>query len=114
MLKILFDHNFNHGIKRGLTYRLPDLDSVTAHEIGMRSAHDENLLRWAAEHGRVLISHDRRSMPDHFASLMLAGETTAGILIIPQNMTIRRAVDELELFVVCDNHEEWINRIHVI
>lgn len=114
MLRIIFDHDFNHGIRRGLTYRLPNLDFVTAHEVGLSSVHDRRLLSWAAENNRLLLTHDRRTMPEHFASILLAGERTAGILIIPQNMAIRRAVDELELFIVCENQEEWIDRIHIL
>ena len=114
MLKIVLDNDFNHRILRGLKRRIPELDSATAYEIGMRSAHDIGLLRWAAANDRLLITRDRTTMPGHFATLLSKGEVMKGILIVPQNMFIGSALDELELFILCEKHDDWIYRIQII
>jgi hypothetical protein len=44
MLRLLIDHDLDQDIVRGLLRRVPDLDSVTAYEIGMSDAPDPDLL----------------------------------------------------------------------
>lgn len=114
MLRILFDHDFNHQVIAALRHRLPELDFVTAFEAGIHSVHDRVLLRWAMANERVVISHDRKTMPVHFADLLGSGEKTSGLIIVPQSIRFHQAVEELEYFVVCTEHGEWIDRIHVL
>ena len=45
--------SFASDILRGLLRRVPDLDAVTAYEVGKRDAPDPELLAWAAEAGRI-------------------------------------------------------------
>ena len=70
MLRLLIDHNVDYDILRGLFHRLPQLDAVTAFEIGMSKATDAELLNWAALAGRVLVTHDLQTMPGHATDLM--------------------------------------------
>jgi predicted nuclease of predicted toxin-antitoxin system len=81
MLKLLIDQNLDHDILRGLIRRIPQLDAVTAFEIGMSEATDPELLMWAAQTGRIIITHDRQTMPVHAADLMSKGENIAGFLL---------------------------------
>jgi hypothetical protein len=55
MLRLLIDQDFDHDILRGLMRRVPNLDVVTAHDIGLSAATDPELLAWAAEAGRIII-----------------------------------------------------------
>ena len=48
MLRLLIDQDLDHDILRGLIRRVPDLEAVTALEIGMSEASDPELLVWAA------------------------------------------------------------------
>lgn len=59
MLRSLTDQDLDHDILRGLIRRIPQLDIVTAFDIGMSEATDRELLIWAAQNGRVIITHDR-------------------------------------------------------
>ena len=63
MLRPLIDQDFNHHVVRGLTARIPGLDAVTARQAGLSSAPDPDLLAWAASEGRVLVTHDKKTMP---------------------------------------------------
>ncbi|MEK6299862.1 MAG: DUF5615 family PIN-like protein [Acidobacteriota bacterium] len=65
MLRFLADQNFDGDIVRGLLRSIPNLDIVTAHEQDLSEAPDPDLLEWAASHERVVLTHDRRTMPDH-------------------------------------------------
>lgn len=114
MLKIIVDHNFNYNIIRQLRRRIPDLDFVTARAAGLSRVDDKNLLRWAATDGRVILTHDRHTIPVYYADLVNAGETTAGILLVPDWITIGEAVDELEIQIVCGDHDDWIDQLRIL
>jgi len=109
MLRLLIDHNFDQDILQGLYRRIPNLDAVTAFDEGLSRTPDPELLAWAAENGRVLLTHDHQTMPGHVADRIVAGERVAGVVIVPQLLQIRRAIDDLELIVMCSNEDEWEN-----
>jgi predicted nuclease of predicted toxin-antitoxin system len=56
MLRLLFDQDFNHNILRGLFLRLPNLDGVTALQEGLNEAPDPELLAWAADQRRIVVT----------------------------------------------------------
>lgn len=109
MLRLLIDQDFDQDILRGLVLRIPNLDAVTAYEIGLSAAPDPELLAWAAENGRITLTHDRQTMPDHVADLIAAGEKVAGVVIVPRRLSIGRVIDDLEIIVMCSSEDEWVN-----
>lgn len=58
MLKLAADENFSQKIVRGLRRRRTDIDIVTVQESGIRGAGDPEVLTWAAQEGRMLLTHD--------------------------------------------------------
>ncbi len=62
MLRLAADENFNHAIVRGVIRRNPEVDIVTIQESNLSGAHDEDVLEWAADEGRVLLTHDVSTM----------------------------------------------------
>ena len=114
MLRLLIDHDLDQDILRGLRRRVPDLDAVTAHEVGKSDAPDHELLAWAAEAGRVLVTHDRRTMPAHAARRLAAGDDFAGVIIVSRQIPISTAIHELEIAVMCSEQDEWKNLVRHI
>jgi len=114
MLRLLIDQDFDQDILRGLRRRVPDLDAVTAYEVEMSEAPDPELLAWAAEAGRVIVTHDRTTMPAHAARRLLAGDDIAGVIVVSRQIPISTAIDELEIVVLCSEPEEWQNLIRHI
>lgn len=107
MLQLLIDQDFNHHILRGLIARIPGLDAVTAHQAGLSSASDTELLAWAASEGRVFVTHDKKTMPDHAAERLASGERIAGVLIIPRRLRIAEVIDDLAIIVECSEADDW-------
>jgi hypothetical protein len=114
MLSLLIDQDFNHDILRGLLRRLPDLDSVTAYEVGLSEAADPELLVWAARETRILITHDRTTMPNHAAELIAKDQAIAGVIIVPRRLSIRQVINDLEIIVTCSEVHEWSNIIRYL
>ena len=114
MLRLLIDQDLDHDILRALMRRLPRLDAVTAFEVGMAEAPDTQLLTWAAREGRVVVTHDRRTMPAHAADLIKAGKDISGLFVVPRGMQLRQAIEDLELLIACSDNAEWVNVIRYL
>lgn len=114
MLRVLLDQDFNHKILSGLVRRLPNLDYLTALEIGLSEVSDFTLLLGAANEGRLLLTHDRKTMPQHIADFITAGHVTPGVVIASRSLSLRQAISELELIIACTDEAEWINHYRVL
>jgi len=66
-VKFQADADLDGRILRGLRRAAPEIDIRTAAEAGLTGPKDPEVLRIAADSGRILVSQDRRTMPAHFA-----------------------------------------------
>jgi len=114
MLRLLIDQDLDHDILRGLIRRIPQLDALTAFEIGMSRATDSQLLTWAEQEGRIIVTHDRTTMPVHAAELIGAGKNVAGVFLVPRSLPLRQAIEDLELMITCSANDEWVNVIRYL
>jgi len=65
MLRLAADENFNNNIIRGLLRRKPDLDIIRVQDAGLSGVADPEVLEWAAQEVRVLLTHDVSTMTRH-------------------------------------------------
>ncbi len=107
MLSLLSDENFNGDIVRGLLLRYSNLDLLRVQDVGLREVDDPEILFWAAEHERILLTHDRATMPDFAYERLVQGEPMAGMFVVNDRMSIRQAIDELSLLIDCSEQAEW-------
>ena len=72
-MKIRFqaDADLNAEIVAGVLRREPGIDFQTADEVRLRGLLDPEVLALAAQENRILVTHDRRTMPRHFADYLL-------------------------------------------
>ena len=111
MVLLLIDENFNHRILRGLRRRLPALDYLLVQEVEVFQQEDSEVLDWAAAHNRVVITHDVNTMPKHAYARLEAGQPLPGVVIIPKELAIGSAIEELAILLTCSNPEELSNRV---
>ena len=114
MLRLLIDENIDHRILRGLKFRLPELDFVLVKEVGLAGFKDPVLLKWAGQNVRTLLTHDLKTMPPDAKQLMIQGEPMGGVIVVPQSMAIGRAIEELEIVIVCHSQEEFRDRVQYL
>jgi hypothetical protein len=86
------DADLDARILRGLRRIAPEIDFRTAVDAALTGLKDPEVLRIAADSGRILVSQDRRSLPAHFAHFS-------------------EAIDELVLIWNVSEAEEWIGRL---
>lgn len=106
MLRLLSDENFNGDIVRGLFLRQPNLDLLRVQDVGLCEVDDPTILDWAANNDRIVLTHDRATMPDFAYERLLKGQMM-GLFVVNDRMPIRQAIDELLLLVNCSEQQEW-------
>jgi hypothetical protein len=111
-MKVRFqaDADFNAEIIAGVLRREPSIDFQTADEAELRRLPDPEVLTLAAQESRILITHDRRTMPKHFADFILH-HSSPGVFIIAQTVSVRVAIEELLLIWTASESEQWRNLI---
>lgn len=88
----------------------PRIDFQTAQAARLDGFDDEAVLRQAASQARILVSHDKRTMPAALASFVASGGTSPGVLlVIPQSASIREVVQALILIWADDRADDWRN-----
>ena len=112
-MKIRFqaDADLNQIIVKAILRREPTLDFQTAQSAKLSGLVDEDVLALAtAQGGRILVTHDRKTIPHHFAEFITM-QTSPGVLIVPQKLPVASVVEDLILIWAASEPEEWINRI---
>ena len=65
-LRFQADADLNQIIVRATLRREPSIDFQTAHAANLSGLPDDQVLAISAREKRVLITHDRKTMPGHF------------------------------------------------
>ena len=111
MLRLLADENLNFDIVRGLLLRDPNLDLVRIQDLAMDGESDPNVLAWAAENDRIVLTYDRSTMPGFAYARLAANATMPGVFVIKPQLTVGQAIDEILLLDACSNQVEWLGRV---
>ena len=104
------DADFNHKIVAGLRRREPAVDIRSAHAGCLIGVPDPEVLTIAAESSRILLSHDRKTMPGYFTRFRET-RSSPGIIIVSQDLDIGAAIEDLLLIWAATEAEEWAGRI---
>jgi hypothetical protein len=107
--KFIADGDFNQDIVSGLWLREPAVDFLSATESGIRGLPDPEVLQIAAESGRILVSHDRKTMTAHFDSFVVR-RASPGLFIASQYLAVGEAIEELLMIWATSDAVEWGNQ----
>ena len=88
--------------------RVGDLDAVPLGTL------DPELLCWTEDEARILVSHDKRTMPMHLASHLAAGRHSPGVMILKPAASLREIGEFLVLAAYATDPEEWADAIRYV
>jgi hypothetical protein len=111
LLRLVSDENFHGDIVRGLRRRFPDIDFVRVQDVGLSGIDDPSLLTWCSEESRILLTHDRATIPFFAADRLLRSLRVSGIFIVDDRASLGHIIDELALAIECSEQVEWVNLI---
>lgn len=71
------------------------------------------MLAFAADEGRILVSHDFQTMPKHFRQFT-QHRRSAGVLLVRQDLPVGEAIETLLLIWEASEADEWVNRLCLV
>lgn len=114
MIKLLADENLDNTIIRGLLRRNPDVDIVRVQDIDLSGEDDPVVLEWAANQGRVLLTHDVTTIT-RFAYERLANNLAMpGVIEIHTDVPIGRVIEDLLMILECSTPEDIEGQIYYL
>lgn len=109
----LADADLNRAIVVGVIRRNSAIDFKRAEQVPLESMKDPDVLAAAAIERRVLVSHDVSTMPNHFRDFVRR-QRSPGLIVIPQDLNIGKAIDSLILIAEAYNHSHIENRVCLV
>ncbi len=101
MLSFLADENFRAPVTKGLRRQRPHLDIVTAQEVWLTGAGDPAVLQWAAQNNRVVLTHDRQTMPAFAKARVRAGKAMLGVVVVALLPKVGPLIEDILLIAEC-------------
>mgnify|MGYP000007275143 CR=1 FL=1 len=114
MIRLAADEDFNNDIVRALRRTLPDVSILGVREAGRAGRADPEVLAWAADEDRVLLTRDVTTMTRHALDRIARGESMPGVIAVHQRLPIGSVVDDLVLAASCSFPEDWVNQIQFL
>jgi hypothetical protein len=106
VLRLLADENFNGRILRALRRQIPDLDIVRAQDTPLCGADDQELLQFAADESRIVLTHDRETLVGYAWERVRAGRPMPGIIVALTDRPIGQVIGDLEILLQASQSEE--------
>ena len=114
LLRFLVDEDFDNDIVRGMLRRLPTLDIVRVQDVELSGARDPIVLEWAAQEGRVLLTHDVSTMTAHAYERASSGLPMPGVFAVSQLAPISQVIEDLLLLAECSLVGEWEEQVRYV
>ena len=88
LIAFLVDQNVNEHVLDGLTRRDSTIEFTHVRDVALAAAPDPVVLEWAATHGLVLLTHDRKTIPRFAYERVAAGLPMPGVFLVSDEMPI--------------------------
>jgi hypothetical protein len=115
-VRFLLDENLSPRLKGALLRYNPAIDilRVGDEDAPALGTLDPDILRYAWQHQRLLVTENRKSMPAHITEVFAAGEHIYGVFRISERATFGTIVEELCVIWEASEAEEWIDQFRWI
>ncbi|MGL5825408.1 MAG: DUF5615 family PIN-like protein [Nocardioides sp.] len=110
-VRFVADEHIARALITGLRRESDDIDIVRVQDVGLRTMDDPTILQWAADRGRVLVTHDIRTMPEFANQRVSSGLPMAGVIIVPTTMPMGAVIEELAVILGATDADEWVSRV---
>ncbi|MBI3249375.1 MAG: DUF5615 family PIN-like protein [Deltaproteobacteria bacterium] len=108
------DENFNNDIVRGVRRRNPAVDILRVQDVGLTGADDPTVLEWAAQSGRVLLTHDAATMSRYAYERADDSKPMPGVFEVGRHVPIKLVIEEILLLAECSLADEWEGQVRYL
>ena len=116
-LAFLLDENLPGRVVRAIhRHNLTGAFFLDAMQVGdiseiPRGADDPTVLRWAESAGRILVSEDKHTLPNHLHDHLAAGRHSPGVFLVRPSTGLADLIEYLSLVAHLTEPFEWQDRI---
>src|ERR1051325_644174 len=110
MVRFLADASLSKHIVSACRRLEPTMDFLSSADAGLAGVPDPEVLAIAAREGRILVTHDIRTMPYHCGNFLASECKSPGVLLISQKLPIATAAAEIVMIWAASEGSEWENR----
>lgn len=114
MTRFLADENFNNQIVRGVLRQNPNVDIVRVQDVGLSGADDPNVLAWAAQEGRIMLTHDVATMTSFAYQRIQTGLFMPGLFEVSRRVPVGLAIEDIILIAECSLEGEWEGQVRFL
>ena len=114
MLRLVADENFNNDVVRGVRRRNASVDIVRVQDVGLTSADDPAILEWAAQAGRVVLTHDVATMTRYAYDRVRNGQPMPGVFEVGRHVPVGIAIEEIIVLAECSLEGEWEGQVRYL
>ena len=108
-IRFLADADLKFQIVVAVRHGERTVDFQSANEAGLKPLKDPQVLSYAAREGRILVTHDRGTMPNHFFSFIKTRQSPR-LIVISQQLAISTVANDLILMWAASEPQEWVNQ----
>ena len=83
-------------------------------KVGLSGADDPSVLQWAADQGRVIVTHDISTLAKHAFDRIAAGQPMPGVFEVRSVAPVGQAIDDLILLAECSFEGEWEGQVRFL
>ena len=114
--RFLLDEDMDPEVRVQLQKKQPKIEVVVIGDPGVppKSTPDPIILKWIEHNNYILVTNNRRTMPEHFGNHLKTGGQVPGILIFRKKYAIRPILEMLEMIWVASDAEEYRNKIEYL
>jgi hypothetical protein len=104
MIRFLADENFNGRILRGVWRERPDADIVRVQDTAIYQAPDPQVLEWAAQAGRILLTQDVETMVGYANRRLAQALPMPGVIVVRDALPLGEVIEDLLILLVLQPH----------
>lgn len=80
----------------------------------LSGADDPTVLAWAAQHDRILLTHDVATITHYAYERVRSGLPMPGVFEVSRKVPIGMAIDDLLLIAECSTKHEWEGQVRYL
>jgi hypothetical protein len=111
-LRFQADADLKYSIVKAVRQRERGIDFASAVDSGLAGVSDPEILEQAEQEGRILVSHDRRTMLAHFRARLEREKSSPGLFVVSQGAPLQAVVYAIVLTWAASEPSEWRNQVH--
>lgn len=114
MTRFLADENFNNQIVRGVLRQSLNIDIVRVQDVNLSGADDPAVLAWAAQEGRIVLTHDVATMVTFAYERIQDRFAMPGLFEVSRRVPVGLAIEEIILIAEYSIEGEWEGQVRFL